>query len=431
MRHPGDMAVKGMEARLDNAWFLGYLRTALNSLYDPSVLRNSPLVELLGLDQKGDAVSVLRQILTEAIESLRPNESTPRDSKTWRVYQILRRRYTEQLSQREVAFDLGLSVRQLQREEQLARQVLADHLWATYDLEVRQYHITSVLAEQAPPEDERVPTRAQELEWLRDSVPVQTTEVGEVVRDVLSILAPLLESSHVSVEYQAPPNLPRVSLQVPMLRQALLDIISEAVRRVPGCQVRVLADMLPKHIDIQVYAIAHGTAPAEQEQGCESLEMAEQLVQLCGGELEIMPATSGECVFAVKVILPSTEQVTVLVIDDNADALQLFQRYLSHSRYHFIGTQDAERGLALAEEVSPQIIVLDVMMPERDGWTVLGQLREHPKTRDVPVVVCSILSQEQLALTLGAGQFLRKPVSRQALLSALDRQLELRTRKSC
>ena len=123
--------------------------------------------------------------------------------------------------------------------------------------------------------------------------------------------------------------------------------------------------------------------------------------------------------------------MTVLMIDDNADALQLLQRYLSNSRYHFVGTQDPQRGLAMAEEQAPQIIVLDVMMPERDGWTVLGQLREHPKTHDIPVIVCSILSQEQLALTLGAAQFLRKPVTRQALLSALDHQIEPATRKPC
>jgi CheY-like chemotaxis protein len=68
--------------------------------------------------------------------------------------------------------------------------------------------------------------------------------------------------------------------------------------------------------------------------------------------------------------------------------------------------------------------VLDVMMPEQDGWTLLGQLREHPTTRGVPIIVCTILPQEQLALTLGAAEFIRKPVSRKTLLSALDRQAD-------
>jgi CheY-like chemotaxis protein len=218
---------------------------------------------------------------------------------------------------------------------------------------------------------------------------------------------------------------------VPLLRQALLDIIAEAVRRVPGGQVRLVADATAQHVSILARTSSAEAVSVDSPGGSESLEMAAQLVQLCGGTIEIAPATGPACVFAIKVTLPLTDQVTVLVIDDNADALQLLQRYLANSRYHFIGTQDPQRGLAMAEERVPQIIVLDVMMPERDGWTVLGQLREHPKTHDIPVIVCSILSQEPLALTLGAAQFLRKPLSRQALLSALDRQIELVTKKPC
>ena len=69
-------------------------------------------------------------------------------------------------------------------------------------------------------------------------------------------------------------------------------------------------------------------------------------------------------------------------------------------------------------------ILLDIMMPQRDGWTLLGQLREHPDTHAIPVIVCSILPQEQLALVLGAAAFLRKPVSRADLLRALAQLLE-------
>ena len=69
------------------------------------------------------------------------------------------------------------------------------------------------------------------------------------------------------------------------------------------------------------------------------------------------------------------------------------------------------------------------MMPERDGWALLGELRAHPETRGIPVVVCTILSQGELALALGAADFIRKPVGRMGLLSALDRQLGLRPRE--
>jgi CheY-like chemotaxis protein len=70
------------------------------------------------------------------------------------------------------------------------------------------------------------------------------------------------------------------------------------------------------------------------------------------------------------------------------------------------------------------LIVLDVMMPEEDGWMLLGQFREHPRMRGIPIIICTIVPQEQLALSLGAAQFLRKPVTRAMLLAALDRQVD-------
>ena len=153
--------------------------------------------------------------------------------------------------------------------------------------------------------------------------------------------------------------------------------------------------------------------------------MARQLVQLCPGSLNITTRPGHRAFFEARIELEAGEQVTVLVVDDNQDALQLCQRYLSGSRYRFVGAQGAQAGLEMAAEVEPQIIVLDVMMPEQDGWTLLGRLREHPRLDSVPIVVCTILPQEQLARTLGAADFIRKPVSRSQFLAALDRQVEL------
>jgi CheY-like chemotaxis protein len=64
------------------------------------------------------------------------------------------------------------------------------------------------------------------------------------------------------------------------------------------------------------------------------------------------------------------------------------------------------------------------MLPGIDGWELLGRLREHPQIGTAPIIVCTILPQEEFALTLGAAEFLRKPVSREALLSALDQALK-------
>jgi CheY-like chemotaxis protein len=70
------------------------------------------------------------------------------------------------------------------------------------------------------------------------------------------------------------------------------------------------------------------------------------------------------------------------------------------------------------------VVLLDVMMPEVDGWELLGQLRQNPATSHLPVVVCTILPQEELARSLGANAFLQKPISRDDFLRVLDELLK-------
>jgi CheY-like chemotaxis protein len=127
----------------------------------------------------------------------------------------------------------------------------------------------------------------------------------------------------------------------------------------------------------------------------------------------------------VRLTLPVSKPVVVLAIDDNADMLQLYQRYAQGTRYTIIGIQNPAEALEVATRLFPQIILMDVMMPEIDGWDLLMRLREDPRTSFVPIVICTILPQEGLAHSLGANAFLQKPVLPQAFLSVLDRQMEV------
>jgi CheY-like chemotaxis protein len=111
----------------------------------------------------------------------------------------------------------------------------------------------------------------------------------------------------------------------------------------------------------------------------------------------------------------------VLVIDDNAGLIELLQRYLTGEPYEVMGASDGREGLFLASERRPDVIVLDIMMPQQDGWEVLQRLKTQEKTRDIPVIVCSVLNDPELAFSLGACEFLAKPVTRDRLLTALKR----------
>ena len=111
----------------------------------------------------------------------------------------------------------------------------------------------------------------------------------------------------------------------------------------------------------------------------------------------------------------------VLVIDDNEGLITLVKRYLTGYACRVVSATDSQEGLHLAQELLPNAIMLDVMMPEISGWEVLQRLRNHPKTANIPIIVCSVLNNPELAYSLGASCFLPKPVSRGDVLSALHK----------
>jgi CheY-like chemotaxis protein len=245
-----------------------------------------------------------------------------------------------------------------------------------------------------------------------------------VVRDVLETIQPLLTASNVAAQCEARGPVPAVFAPVPIWRQAVLGIVNLAIYSAPGGRVHITLSSAPPRALIRIQAFPPaGTVARAPSAG--DLETAWQLLELCHGELEVDAARdAGDmAAFAVTLSLPAAEQITVLVVDDNADTRLLLQRYLSGTRYHFAGAHTSQQGMALAEELSPRVIVLDVMMPKQDGWALLGYLREHPKLRSVPVVVTTILAEEKLALALGAADFMRKPIKRSELLAVLDRHL--------
>lgn len=421
--HPGDIT-----ERLDRESFVKDLRKALVHLYDPTILLHSPLVQLFGLHQRRDIVSALRSTLVDAIERLRPGQGVPSGSQAWRVYHVLHYRFTEQLSQKEVAHDMGLSVRQLRRQENAGLQVLADVLWRLYDLHVQESTLgarPSEVSRDKAPLGAATPSREQELVWLGESLPREPAELQDVVEAALATVRPLLRKARAGVDCTLPDNMPKLDVQVPVLRQALVNVLTSAIRSARGGMIHVRAETDKWNVRLKIRSTRPSDAtPAQEEDPLEALGMARQLLALFGGSIKVLTGDARIQPFAVELSIPATGQIPVLVIEDNVDALQLFQRCLNGTRYRFVGVHDPERALALAVDSSCQAIVLDVMLPGVDGWELMGRLRTHPQTRGVPIIVCTVLPQEELALALGAAAFIRKPVDRLDLLSVLDRETE-------
>jgi CheY-like chemotaxis protein len=99
----------------------------------------------------------------------------------------------------------------------------------------------------------------------------------------------------------------------------------------------------------------------------------------------------------------------------------LFRRYLAGRGYRVLEAHSAEEAVEIAARHPLRLIILDVMMPEQDGWEVLQRLRGAEHTHDTPIMICSVLDEPQLAMTLGASDYLSKPVTQNDLLAKVER----------
>lgn len=118
----------------------------------------------------------------------------------------------------------------------------------------------------------------------------------------------------------------------------------------------------------------------------------------------------------------------VLVIDDEPDVLLLCRVNFEFAGHEVLEASDAERGMELATSARPDLIVLDIMLPTRDGLSVLRELGEKPETRDTPVVLLTAKAQEDDQLrgwNAGAAEYVTKPFSPLALTATVERVHEM------
>jgi CheY-like chemotaxis protein len=112
----------------------------------------------------------------------------------------------------------------------------------------------------------------------------------------------------------------------------------------------------------------------------------------------------------------------VLVVDDDPAARDLLTTNLGREGYRTVQARGGDEALALARKLHPDAITLDVLMPKKDGWTVLGALKADPELCDIPVIMVTVAPDRGIGLSLGAAEVMTKPVDRGALTSLL-RQL--------
>jgi CheY-like chemotaxis protein len=353
---------------------------------------------------------------------MQPDPDSPVTAKTARIHQILFQRYVQQFTQGDVAHQLDISPRHLRREQGLAIEALAERLRAEHSLPET---VDALLLQRVPGHTAACDAEGveQEMSWLEDSFGDQVTQVGATLHEAEKLVAGVADMHGVQLVTACAPDLPPLTVARTVLRQILLGIVTTAIHSVPGGSVSVGARAERGGVLIEVMAAANARG-AWRSPERDGLEMAARLTGMFDGHLVVSKA---ENPFVARAHFPSAERIVALAIEDNADTLALWERYLQGTPFLLYGIRDPEQVISKAVELHPRLIILDVMMPEVDGWEVLGQLRHHPATSTIPIIVCTVLPQEELALSLGATGFMRKPVTRQSFRAALVRQIAAAT----
>ncbi len=120
---------------------------------------------------------------------------------------------------------------------------------------------------------------------------------------------------------------------------------------------------------------------------------------------------------------PGSAKKNILIIDDDPDAVYLLQESLNLAEFKVIGARNGHDGLQMARSHQPDVILLDILMPQTDGWQVLNNLKEDPATTNIPVILLTIVDKKALGFRLGAAAYLLKPLNPAIVLDALNRVL--------
>lgn len=398
--------------------FTKQVTEAYEHLYDIVFLRTHPLTDTLvpdpAVDRK-DKAWQLHRLLIDAVEELKPDPNAPASSHERRRYQLVARRYVDGLDPQRVADELGISRRHYYRTHSETMEAVAEVLW-----ERRSAAAAAAAAPMPAPEAHADRLELLRLEVARLAHADRYTNVREVIQGVLLLFQDRLALQQMHLDQRLAEDLPDVAVDRNLLRQMLLTILGYFAGWASQATLCVTAQEQASTLLLRLSvesADVRQSAPSSAAEECLSV-----LNELAGlSQVRVEPWPSGQDAAGFTLHLPVGGQRTVLVVDDNEDILELFGRYLTLHRYRVAPARSAGEALALAQQLQPYAIILDLMMPEQDGWDVLQALLNQPSTQHIPVIVCSVLRARELALYLGAAAFLPKPVTEDALVGALEK----------
>jgi len=309
------------------------------------------------------------------------------------------------------------------------------------------------------------------IESGRMTVSVSEDTVENVITNTLVTTESLVKAKGLQTITKIEPNLPVLKSDVLKVKQILLNLLSNAVKFTERGSITIEAWEAGENIRISVRDSGIGIEKKnldlvfeefQQIDNSDSrkykgtglgLPISRRLALMLGGDLTVESAFGKGSKFTLSippVYVPPIEetptveriqmselrkasslsgvvtdarlgQTKILCIDDDPDAIELLRKHLVPEGYAVSYAYSGDEGIRMAKQIRPDLITLDIMMPEKDGWQVLRELKKDVSTKSVPVVIHSMIDNKPLALSLGAIDVVPKPIDPQALLGLLER----------
>ena len=293
-------------------------------------------------------------------------------------------------------------------------------------------------------------------------------DVEETLRDVISTVEPLVQKNENQLSLNVSPDLGSMRADLTKVRQTLFNLVSNASKFTDHGSIELAAERVADRIRLRVTDTGIGMNEAQlgrlfqvftqaddsttRKYGGTGLGLAisRRFCRMMGGDISVTSEPGRGSSFVVDLpiavsdpdpdepeadpsgpddtdvegpIVPLRQSRTVLVIDDDSNARDLYRRTLEKIDCRVLVASSGEDGLELARTVQPDAITLDVMMPGMDGWCVLSSLRADPLTANIPILIVTMIRDQELGFSLGATDYLTKPVDSGQLRTLISRHL--------
>jgi CheY-like chemotaxis protein len=232
------------------------------------------------------------------------------------------------------------------------------------------------------------------------------------------MIAPLAMAQGITLELQVSAPLPTLYADPSVFRQILLSVLTEGIALAASDSLQLAVVPDEREVCWQLSDLDAAKVARQELEHTAGFELGRALLQVYGGRIWL--DETAPCRPVLCCAVPSARPPLILIIDDDADTVRLYRRYLEIHGYALQAARNGAEAWTILVKARPDAILLDVLMPKEDGWGILQRLKTMPETAGIPVVICSVLSQPQLALTLGAAQVLRKPVTADVLHRTLQ-----------